>query len=309
MDIPRVDAWSLHCMAVLVRESNVTRAGAALGLSQPATSAILAKLRVLFQDPLLVKSASGMVPTPRAVELAARAERVLDDLRGMVSADQSLDPAKLEGKAAIAAMDLVRMLVLPQLLAVLQRDAPGLAISVHDADRTRIHERFEHAEVDLGIGPQVVSSGRLHYRELWRDTPACLVREDHPALDEALTVERFAALTHVRVVPSRPSFYDDALEKALTDRGLKRRVQVAERSFLMVPRLLEATDLVAVVPRRFAADACERHPLRTFDAPLALPELSMGLYWHERTHRDPTFQWLRQRIAALGAGIAAHRPH
>lgn len=307
MDIPRVDAWSLHCVAVLVRECNVTRAGAALGLSQPATSAILAKLRVLFQDPLLVKSASGMVPTPRAVELAARAEKVLAELRGMVNTAQELEPSKLEGTAAIAAMDLVRMLLLPRLLEDLQREAPGLAITVHDADRTRIHERFERAEVDLGIGPQVVSSGRLHYRELWLDSAACLVRENHPVLEEALTPEAFAALTHVRVVPSRPSFYDDAIDKGLLALGLKRRVLVAERSFLMVPRLLESTDLIAVVPRRFAADACERHPLRTFDPPVQLPALSMGLYWHERTHRDPLFQWLRQRLICLTGQAAVGR--
>jgi DNA-binding transcriptional LysR family regulator len=305
MDVPKVDAWSLHCLAVLVRESNVTRAGAALGLSQPATSAILARLRGLFSDPLLLKSASGMVPTPRALELAAGAEKVLEHLRRMVSAEQSLNPLRLDGTVALAAMDLVRVLVLPKLLAVLQRDAPALAIVVHDADRTRINERFEHAEVDLGIGPQVVSSGRLHYRELWRNGAACLLREDHPALEGEMTLERFAALTHVRVVPSRPSFYDEALEKALLAQGLRRRVQASERSYLMVQRLLEATDLVAVVPRRFAADACERHPLRAIDPPLELPELSMGLYWHERTHRDPKFQWLRQRIATVTAGIAA----
>jgi DNA-binding transcriptional LysR family regulator len=299
MDIPRVDAWSLHCMAVLVRESNVTRAGAVLGLSQPATSAILAKLRVLFQDPLLVKSASGMVPTPRAVELASRSDKLLDELRAMVTSGAGIDPSSLQGTVSIAAMDLVRVLVLPQLLAVLQSDAPGLAVSVQDADRTRIHERFEHAEVDLAIGPQVVSSGRLHYRELWLDSAVCLVREGHPALEETLTPPAFAALTHVRVVPSRPSFYDDALEKALLAQGLKRRVQASERSFLMVPRLLEGTDLVAVVPRRFATDACERHPLRTFEPPLELSRLSMGLYWHERTHRHPMFQWLRQRIVTV----------
>ncbi|MBY4596422.1 LysR family transcriptional regulator [Ottowia caeni] len=303
MDIPRVDAWSLHCLSVLVKECNVTRAGAALGLSQPATSAILAKLRVLFQDPLLVKSATGMVATPRALELAVRSAKLLDEMRGMVVSG-AVDPSGLQGKIAIAAMDLVRVLVLPKLLAALQFEAPGLSITVHDADRTRIHERFEQAEVDLAIGPQVVSSGRLHYRELWCDSAAALVREGHPSLNTALTPQAFAQLTHVRVIPSRPSFYDDALEKALLAQGLKRHVQASERSFLMVPRLLEATDLLAVVPRRFAIDACERHPLRTFEVPLELIPLSMGLYWHERTHRHPMFQWLRQRIVEL-AGVPA----
>jgi DNA-binding transcriptional LysR family regulator len=118
-------------------------------------------------------------------------------------------------------------------------------------------------------------------------------------LEESLTPDAFAQLPHLRVFPRRPSFYDDALEKALLARGLKRRVQLSERSFLMVPRMLEATDLVAVVPRRFAADICERHPLRSFEPPLQLPQLGMGMYWHERTHRDPNFQWLRQRIAVL----------
>lgn len=299
MDIPRVDAWSLHCVVVLVRESNVTRAGAALGLSQPATSAVLARLRVLFRDPLLVKSGSGMVATPRALELAGRAEKVLEVLRGMVSAEEALDLASLEGTVAIAATDLVRILLMPRLVEVLQREAPGLALSVHDVDRTRIHERFEQAEIDVGVGPQLPTLGRLHYRELWRDAAACLVREGHAAVDTQLSPQRFAELTHMRVVSSRPSFYDDALDKALLALGLKRRVQVSERSFLMVPRMLEDTDLIAVVPRQFAQDACERHPLRAFEPPLPLPELRMGMYWHERTHRDPKFQWLRQRIAAV----------
>jgi DNA-binding transcriptional LysR family regulator len=303
MDIPRVDAWSLHCVSVLVRERNVTRAGAALGLSQPATSAILAKLRVLFQDPLLVKSGSAMVPTARAVELADRAEKVLEELRGMTAGGEPLDPSELTGSVTIAAIDMVRMLMLPKLVQFLHREAPGLSISVQDVDRTRTHERFEHAELDLGIGPQIVSLGRLHYRELWRDTGVCLVREDHPVLDENLAVEAFAELPHLRVFPGRPSFYDDALEKALLARGLRRRVQLSERSFLMVPRMLESTDLVAVVPRRFAADICERHPLRTFEPPLQLPRLGMGMYWHERTHRDAKFQWVRQRIAAIVGSI------
>lgn len=309
MDIPRIDAWSLHCVAVLVRECNVTRAGAALGLSQPATSAVLARLRQLFQDPLLVKSGAGMVATPRALQLASRAEHVLEELRGMVVSEQGAEPARFRGTIAIAAMDLVRVLLMPRLAGVLQAEAPDLSLAVYDVDRTRIHERFEHAEIDLGIGPQLVTLGRLHYRELWRDGPACLVRTGHPALDGPLSVEQFAAFAHVRVVPSKPSFYDDAADKAMHAMGVKRRIQVSERSFLMVPHMLESTELVAVVPRQFAQDACRRHRLGWFEPPLPLPALCMGMYWHERTHRDPKLQWLRQRIAdVLGSAPGGMLP-
>ena len=300
MDIPRLDAWSLHCLAVLVRESNVTRAGAALGLSQPAASAILARLRELFHDPVLVKSSSGMVPTPRAIELAARAEKLLDDFQDMLRpAEPAFDPGQYAGSVSFAATDIVRVLVLPGVMKALQAEAPGVAVSVHNADRTRIHERLERGDVDLGLGPQVVSTGRLHYRELWRDRATCLARADAAAALARLDAGRFAALPHIRLVPSRPSYYDELLDKALPAMGLRRRVVMSERSFLMLPSLIEDTDLVAVVPRRYARYACERGRLGMFDPPVDLGDMSLGLYWHERTHREPLLRWLRARIGNI----------
>jgi DNA-binding transcriptional LysR family regulator len=300
MDIPRLDAWSLHCFVVLVRESNVTRAGAVLELSQPATSAILARLRELFQDPILVKLSSGMVPTPRAVEIAARAERLLEDMREVLRASEpDFDPSRYTGSVAIAATDIVRLLVLPGLMKVLQDEAPHLTITIDNADRTRIHERLERSDVDLGLGPRVVSTGSLHYRELWRDDPICLARAGNAAGNAKLDVAGFAALPHIRLVPSKPSYFDDLLDKALLPMGLHRRVVISERSFLMVPSLIQATDLVATVPRRFAGYACQNGELKTFELPLPLEELSMGLYWHERTHREPVFRWLRARIGSV----------
>jgi DNA-binding transcriptional LysR family regulator len=305
MDIPRLDAWSLHCFAVLVRESNVTRAGAALELSQPAASAILARLRELFQDPILVKSSSGMVPTPRAIDIAARAEKLLEDMQDMLrSAEPAFDPGRYTGSMSFVATDIVRLLVLPGLMKILQDEAPAITVSVHNADRTRIHERLERGDVDLGLGPQVVSTGRLHYKELWRDEATCLTRAGTAATRADLDARGFAALAHIRLVPSRPSYYDDLLDKALPQLGLRRRVAISERSFLMLPSLIEATDLVATVPRRFAHYVCARSDLEMFEPPVSLGPMSLGLYWHERTHREPLFRWLRGRIGDI-AGAAA----
>lgn len=297
MDIPRLDAWSLHCLVVLVRERSVTRAGAVLGLSQPATSAILAKLRVLFQDPILVKSASAMVPSQRGIEMAALAQRLLADMQDLLRPSASVfDAAKFVGSVSFAATDIVRLLVMPPLMQVLQREAPGLSVVIDNADRTRIHERLDRSDVDLGLGPRVVSTNSLHFRELWRDTAICLASAARVEDLARLDAKGFAALGHIRLVPSKPSYFDELLDRALAQVDLRRRVVISERSFLMVPSLIRSTDLVATVPRRFAKHACQLGELGTFELPMPLDEMSIGLYWHERTHREPVFQWLRERI-------------
>ena len=300
MDIPRLDAWSLHCFVVLVRESNVTRAGAVLGLSQPATSAILARLRELFHDPILVKTSSTMVPTSRAIRIAARAQVLLDEMREVLKpTEPEFDALAFTGNIAIAATDYMRLLLIPPMMRMLQEKAPGLTVTVHNADRTRIYERLERADVDIGLGPQVVTSGRLHYCELWRDKASCLVRNGRKNWVHPLSPEEFAGMGHIRVVPSRPSYFDDMLDKALLPLGLRRRVILSERSFLMLPCILEATDLIATVPARFASYACQRNHLSMFEPQFSLGEMSLGLFWHDRIHKEPLFRWLRERICEL----------
>ena len=295
MDAPRLDSWSLHCLAVFVREQNVTRAGAVLGLSQPAASSILAKLRTTFSDPLLVKSPSGMVPTPRAIELRRQCERLLDDMRAMLEANADL--ARFQGTVTIAAIDTARALVLPSLLQLLAAEAPGICLRVHEVDRTRIHEQLENGSVDLGIGPSRVATGRLHYKQLWVDR-AVLVASRSRLESVIVDAERLCDFQGAMVQTSRPSFYDDELDNALAAIGLMRRVSVVEKSYLMLPLLLEHSRLVAVVPERFGLYAMQRHAISITECPVKLPELSMGLYWHERTHRDSIYRWVRERITS-----------
>jgi DNA-binding transcriptional LysR family regulator len=304
MDIPRLDAWSLHCLTVLINERNVTRAGALLELSQPATSAVLAKLRVLFGDALLVKSSTGMIPTPRALELALQAEQVLAGMRLMTQPTElGFDAYSFKGSVAIAATDIVRLLVLPELIKVLETEAPGLTLKVSNADRTRIHERLERAELDLGLGPKEVSSGRLHFRELWTDKAACLIRAGVVPSSEPLSLERFLQLSHIKLVPSQPSHFDDQLDKTLFVEGKSRKVSVLEPSFLMVPSLLSSSKLVATVPKKFADRVCQDAGFQQYEPPLALGQMSIGIYWHERTHKEPLFRWLRTRICALAGSV------
>lgn len=300
MDIPRLDAWSLHCLVVLLKERNVTRAGAILDLSQPASSAILAKLRITFQDPLLVKSSKGMVPTPRALDLAAHAEKILENIsRMMQPSELGFDPSTFKGTISIAATDVVRLLVLPELLSALKIEAPGLTVKITHADRTRINERLERAELDLGLGPHDVPSGRLHFRKLWTDRAACLMRAGVIAGGHTLQLSDFLKFSHIKLVPSQPSHYDEILDKALLSAGKIRDIKVMEPSFLMVPSLLAASDFIATVPQRFADLVCKDPRFENYEPPIDLGELCIGIYWHERTHQEPIFKWLRSRICKL----------
>jgi|694.fasta_scaffold70060_3 DNA-binding transcriptional LysR family regulator len=304
MDVPRLDAWSLHCLAVLINERNVTRAGALLELSQPATSAILAKLRILFGDALLVKSSTGMIPTPRGLELALQAEQVLEGMRRMTQPSETdFDAFSFKGSVAIAATDIVRLLILPELIKVLEVEAPGLTLKLSNADRTRVHERLERAELDMGLGPQEVSSGRLHFRELWTDSATCLMRTDVIAPNEKLTLDKFLQLSHIKLVPSQPSHFDDQLDKLLFLEGKRRNVAVLEPNFLMVPSLLSASHLVATVPKRFADRVCQSADYQQYVPPVTLGQMSIGIYWHERTHKESLFRWLRARICALAESV------
>lgn len=300
MDVPRLDAWSLHCLVVLINERNVTRAGAILELSQPAASAILAKLRIIFQDPLLVKSSNGMIPTPRSIDLALYAEKILKDMSQMIQpSDLDFDPFNYKGTISIAAADIVRLLFLPEFLKVLGIEAPGLSVKIIQADRTRIHERLERGELDLGLGPQDVPSGRLHFRKLWTDKAACLIRGGVICGDQPIQLAEFLKLSHIKLVPSKPSHYDDLLDKALVLLGKSRVIKIMEPSFLMVPSLLAEGDLIATVPQRFADLVCKDPRFSSYPLPIDLGSLCIGIYWHERTHQEPIFRWIRSRICKL----------
>ena len=162
---------------------------------------------------------------------------------------------------------------------------------------------YKRQELDLGLGPQEVSSGRLHFRELWTDKAACLMRADVIPQNEKLTLEKFLKLSHIKLVPSQPSHFDDQLDKILFLESKSRNVAVLEPSFLMVPSLLSASHMVATVPKRFADRVCENPSYQQYPPPVTLGQMSIGIYWHERTHKEPLFRWLRARICSLAESI------
>ncbi|MCO3127948.1 LysR family transcriptional regulator [Pseudomonas aeruginosa] len=246
-------------MPQLLTEHNVTRAAERLNFSQLSVSVHLAKLRAIFDDPLLLPGPRGMRPTARAEELREPLRLALEALEQTVAPAAPFDPAQSRHTWRVAATDYAESAVLLPLLAALRGQAPDLRC------RRLFSERY-------------VLAGRA----------------GHPGLRRRPTLKQFCRLDQVIVSPDGGGFLGPT-DQALAELGAERRVALSVPHFLFLRAVLESTDLVAMLPSRLARG---RDTLRVVEAPLEVPGYDLAMLWHERSHRDPAHRWLRELVAA-----------
>ena len=296
MDIRNVDLNLLVALDALLAERSVSRAAVRLHLSQPAASALLARLRELFGDPLLLRSARGMLPTPRALELLGPVRQVLDEIDAIVQPRAAFAAATAEHSFTLSASDYVEYALLPKLVDYLEHKAPGVRLEVRPLDLPLVAKQMESGDVDLCItGLQNAPAG-LHARPLYTERIVSVVRRDHPGAGARLTLDKFCSLEHIRVsVPG--SGFSARIDAALAALGRKRHVRLAVPHFLMVPEIVARSDMISALPERLARVYAKK--LRIFEPPLDLESFSVGEIWHDRTERDPAQQWLRDVLLEL----------
>jgi DNA-binding transcriptional LysR family regulator len=287
-----VDLNLLLVLDVLLDERSVTRAAARLGKTQSGVSRALARLRTLLDDPLLVREGAALLPTPRAEAVREPLRRILTQVQLEVLRSERFDPARSDRTFTLAAADYLESLLLPTLVASMQRAAPGVSLVVSSAPRP-MSELVE--EVDVVVGPMAGGGAATRTRALPAEPFAVLVRRDHPRVGEELDLETWLALPHLLVTPrNRPGgIVDDAL--ALI--GRSRRVAVRVPSFLVAPRIVAESDLVLTLPARFAERASRGLPVRILPPPIELAPFVPTLGWHPRWHHDPGHAWFRDQIA------------
>jgi len=296
MDIRNVDLNLLVALDALLAERSVSRAAVRLHLSQPAASALLARLRDLFGDPLLLRSARGMLPTPRALELLGPVRQVLDEIDAIVQPRAAFDPTAAKHTFTLSASDYVEYALLPKLVDYLERKAPGVRLEVMPLDLPLVVRQMESGDVDLCItGLQNAAPG-LHVRPLYAERIVSVVRRKHPGVGEHMTLDEFCSLEHIRVsVPG--SGFSMRIDQALAALGRKRSVRLAVAHFLLVPEIVARSDMISSLPERLARGYA--HKLRIFDPPLNIEGFTVGEIWHERSQRDPAQQWLRDVLMEL----------
>lgn len=290
----QIDLNLLVTLDVLLTELNVTRAARRLNLSQPSVSVQLARLREVFGDPLLLPGPRGMQPTARADALRAPLRRALEALEGAVSTGEAFDPASAENTWRIVATDYTESSVVLPALNRLRTAAPGTRLAILELNPSRILRQAEQGNVDLIFHQREGSPPALHQRLLFTERYVLAGRLNHPALKRRPTLAEFCKLEQVIVSPEGGGF-SAITDEALAKSGLSRRVVLSVPHFLFMLDALANSDLVAILPERLVKNAAA---LQVVEPPLPLPGFDMLMLWHERLHRDPAHQWLRQQMVA-----------
>lgn len=302
-ELAGIDLNLLLAFDALLAERHVTRAAAHLGITQSAASHALARLRDLFDDPILVRGPRGtMLPTPKATALAPAVHRVLADVTAIMRGDAAFDPTTARRTFRIAAGDYVELVLLPPLIARINRVAPNIDIWIHSvADYG--DEALATGTVDVVIAPPRGNArpAGSYEKVLFDESFTCIVRKGHALADSKLTLPRYCAAPHLLVAPrgTPGSFVDDAL----TAIGRTRRIALAVPHFLVVPYIIASSDLIATLATRVASSFADALGLVQMAPPLALPKFQMALAWHERDHEDAPHRWLRDQVLAVAATV------
>ena len=300
MNIESFDLNLLVAFELLMTERSVTRTAARLGVTQPALSNALARLRTSFDDPLFVRTPKGMIPTPRAAELAPVIHEALKSIRGAL-AQSSFDPAHARGRFVVSCTDYVQVIHMTAVTRLMEKRAPLLEIAmVRAANIFDVpQEELETGAIDFAIGPFAQPFNPLSGLSaipLAQDRLVCVSRANRPELKQKLTPEAFAALRHIAIY--YPGRGPGSIDRLLAQRGLVRRVSVVVPHFTTALFVAAGSSAIATVPRRLAEAFSRVLPIQIFELPLPAPVLKISIAWHTRTEQEPAHIWFREVMAA-----------
>ena len=299
MDTTRVDLNLLLTLEALLSERNVTKAALRLHLSQPAVSAQLNRLRELFDDPLLLPGRRGMTPTAKALDLLAPLRASLDQLRSTMQSHKDFYPERAEMTVTLACTDYIEAAIVAPLVLALRSRAPGLRIAVRHYQPAQLEQQLQSGEVDIALVTPGTGHGHLRSCHLFDEGYVLIGRHGHPSLQGNVSMEDFVQLEHVIVSPSGGSF-TTPIDEALAAFGHQRRVVMSAASFLLLPRIVASSDLVALVPRRLLQGELAR--LAVVELPWLAEQFEVSLLWHERSHGHAGQRWVREMIVEGNAG-------
>jgi DNA-binding transcriptional LysR family regulator len=298
---PGAGEFDLNLLRVLVAlddSRSVTQAALALNMSQSGFSTALGRLRVVFDDALFVRSARGMLPTPRAQALVQTARPVLASVMESVLGPPVFDPATMRTEFRLAMSDVAEIIYLPKLLRHLAVHAPHCNVRTASLGTQALVAALEAGDVDLAVGyfPDLNSQAFFKQR-LYTHTYACMVRRDHAVVADGLSQDVYGQLGHA--VVTSPARSNELFDAFLAEHRIERRIVFSTPHHLSLPAIVEATDLLATVPLATGVHFARLGNVRLVRLPFAPPRFAVQQHWHRLVHHDERSRWLRSQIALL----------
>jgi DNA-binding transcriptional LysR family regulator len=287
----------LASLSVLLSERNVTRAAERLGISQPALSAQLARLRDVFGDQLLTPATSGkgMVLTPRGLQLKEPLREALQRLEDVVREPPSFDPKESERTFSIGANDNASAIIGARLIQRLrQGGAAKVRLAFRAVDFSRLSDQLETGEIDVALISRKALPGGMPNEPLLDECFMMAQRKGHPRGARRLSLREFASLEHV-IVSGDGGGFRSFIDDILAEKGLTRRVGLSVQYYSIVPMILQSTNFVCTLPARFLTRYASM--LASFELPFDAGRFSLYSTWHARFDNDPGHTWLRHQLA------------
>lgn len=297
MNILDFDLNLLAVFDAVFAESSISRAADRLGLSQPAVSNALARLRKTTGDRLFVRLANGMAPTPYAERIAAPIAQGLAAIRMSMAQSQGFDAAVSDRSFVLYLTDLGEAFFLPRLLALLGRNAPGVKIRTLPTPPEAAREALRSGAVDLAVGNLPDFQAGFYQQRLFREHYVCVVGRDHSGIGSRISPRRFAASRHAIVAPAGTGH--GIIERSLIEHGLEDRIVLRVQNFLVLTSIVAMTDLIAIVPHSVGSQLSRQDHVKLVPVPIPIPAFDVKLCWHERFHDDVGNRWLRSQFAEL----------
>jgi DNA-binding transcriptional LysR family regulator len=299
MELHELDLNLLVVFNHLLVERKVSKVAEVLGLSQPAVSNSLAKLRKLFGDELFLRTPKGMEPTPFADQLAESVSYALAMIHSGVNQRTSFEPASASQAFTIGMTDIGEIYFLPALMERLRREAPGVTLSTVRNTAINLRDELEAGKVDLAIGLLPQLKAGFFQRRLFSQSYVCLMRRGHRLDKRKMTLAEFSAAEHLVVISAGTGHgkVDEVLQRS----GVQRQVRLTVPHYVGVGHILQGSDLIATVPERLADRLLEPFGLGKTPHPARLPDVAINVFWHAKFHRAPANRWLRGVVFELFA--------
>jgi DNA-binding transcriptional LysR family regulator len=285
----------LRTFLVLIQERNVSRAALRLNLSQPALSHALARLRRMFNDPLLIRASGAMTPTARCLELRGEIEDLLARFDRLTTPAGEFDPAISRLHLTIMAPEFATDVIAPVLLNRIQQLSSTIDIEFITTDPIEAMGLLEQGAIDFRLGWWPQPAPALRRKLLWTDKLCCILREGHPLLVGSLTAEKYFNARHVRVRRPGRSYSMASIDDAAAKAGSKAHIAAWVQNAHSMAAVVANTDMIGTLSERLARQA-SHSAVQIRELPLDVPRLKVALYWHERTHRSPVHRWFRSLL-------------